>query len=363
VWANDELFAERENLIKVEEPSYSTYTFGHKGQIYDGWETRRRREPGHDWALIRLGVPGVVRGVVVNTAFFKGNYPPEISVEGVAIDGHPSPDELNAAEWTSLVQRRPAKGHFRNVYVVDQRERMTHVRLCQYPDGGVARLRVHGDVVPDPRYLSTGTVDLAALENGGTISGCSNMFYSSPTNLISPGQARLMGEGWETSRRRDEANDWVEFALAGPGVVRLAELDTSYFLGNAPGWASLRGCDARIANPEDPTAWIEILPRARMQPDTRHRFRLSAEREVTHVRLDVYPDGGMARVRLWGDLSASGREDLVVRWFNLLPEGHAKAVLAEDAGLTGGDAEKAVANRPAKTLADLPSGLRNSLAG
>jgi allantoicase len=189
------------------------------------------------------------------------------------------------------------------------------------------------------------------------------MFYSSPTNLISPGQARLMGEGWETSRRRDEANDWVEFALAGPGVVRLAELDTSYFLGNAPGWASLRGCDARIANPEDPTAWIEILPRARMQPDTRHRFRLPAEREVTHVRLDVYPDGGMARVRLWGDLSASGREDLVVRWFNVLPAGHAKAVLAEDAGLTGRDAEKAVANRPAKTLADLPSTLRNSLAG
>ena len=109
VWANDELFAERENLIKVEEPSYSTYTFGHKGQIYDGWETRRRREPGHDWALIRLGVPGVVRGVVINTAFFKGNYPPQISVEGAAIDGHPSPDELNAAEWMALVPKTPAK--------------------------------------------------------------------------------------------------------------------------------------------------------------------------------------------------------------------------------------------------------------
>ena len=238
VWANDEFFAERENLIKVEEPSYSTYTFGHKGQIYDGWETRRRREPGHDWALVRLGEPGVIRGVVVNTAFFKGNYPPQISVEGVALEGHPSPEELNAADWTSLVAKTPAKGHFRNVYVVNQPERLTHVRLCQYPDGGVARLRVHGDVVPDPRYLSTGTVDLAALENGGAISGCSNMFYSSPTNLISPGQARLMGEGWETSRRRDEENDWVEFALAGPVVVQLVELDTSYFLGNAPGWAS-----------------------------------------------------------------------------------------------------------------------------
>jgi allantoicase len=362
VWANDELFAERENLIKPEEPSYSTYTFGHKGQIYDGWETRRRRAPGYDWALVRLGLPGVVRGAVVNTAFFKGNYPPEISVEGTATDGHPSPEELSAAEWTPLVPKSPAKGHFLNAYTVDVPERMTHVRLCQYPDGGVARLRVHGDVVPDPRYLSTGTVDLAALENGGRVTGCSNMFYSSPTNLISPGQARVMGEGWETARRRDEGNDWVEFALAGPGVVRLAELDTSYFVGNSPGWASLRGCDDRAADIEDPTAWIEILPRQRLQPDTRHRFRLSADREVTHVRLDVYPDGGMARVRLWGDLSTSGREDLVVRWYNLLPASNAQAVVAAEGNITAAEADSAVAARPAKTLADLPAALREALA-
>jgi len=363
VWANDELFAERENLIKPDEPSYSTYTFGHKGQIYDGWETRRRREPGHDWALVRLGVPGVVHGVVVDTAFFKGNFPPEISVEGTAVDGHPSPDELNAADWVPLVPKSPAQGHFRNAYAVRVLERMTHVRLCQYPDGGVARLRVHGEVVPDPRYLTTGTVDLAALENGGTVTGCSNMFYSSPTNLISPGQARVMGEGWETARRRDEGNDWVEFALAGPGVVRLAELDTSYFVGNAPGWASLRGCDGRVANPENPAAWVELLPRERLQPDTQHRFRLSSDQEVTHVRLDVYPDGGMARVRLWGDLSPSGREDLAVRWFNLLPASHAQAILTQDGGLSAADARSAATNRPAKTLADLPPALRDNLAG
>ncbi len=361
VWANDELFAERENLIKPEAPSYSTYTFGHKGQVYDGWETRRRREPGHDWALVRLGLPGVVRGVVVDTSFFKGNYPPEVSVEGIAMDGHPSPEELNAAEWIPLVPRTAARGHHRNAYAVDVPERMTHVRLCQYPDGGIARLRVHGEAVPDPRYLTT-TVDLAALENGGTVTGCSNMFYSSPTNLISPGQARVMGEGWETARRRGEGNDWVEFALAGPGVVRLAELDTSYFVGNAPGWASLSGCDGRVASPEDPTAWVELLPRERLQPDTRHRFRLSSEREITHVRLDVYPDGGMARVRLWGDLSPSGREDLAVRWFNLLPASHAHAVLAKEAGLSPADAHAAAAARPAKTLADLPPALRDSLA-
>ena len=359
VFANDELFAERENLIKPENPSYSTYTFGHKGQVYDGWETRRRREPGHDWALVRLGAPGVVRGVVVDTAFFKGNYPPEISVEGAAVDGHPSPDELDAAEWTPLVPRSPARGDARNAYAVHLTERITHVRLCQYPDGGVARLRVHGHVVPDPFHFTANALDLAALENGATVVGCSNMFYSSPTNLISPDHARIMGEGWETARRRDDGNDWVEFALAGPGVVRIAELDTSYFVGNSPGWASLSGYDAAIG--EQPHDAVELLPRQRLQPDTRHRFRLPAGRELTHVRLDIYPDGGMARMRLWGELTERGRDDLVRRWYNLLPAIQLERMLGEY-GMNEVDAEAAVKARPLADRRGLPEVLAAQLS-
>jgi allantoicase len=351
VWANDELFAERENLVRPEPPVHTARTFGPKGQVYDGWETRRRREPGHDWALVRLGAPGVVHGVVVDTSWFTGNYPPEVSVEGTALEGHPSPEELNAADWVPLVPRSPARGDTRNAYPVRVAARFTHVRLCQYPDGGVARLRVHGEVVPDPRHLTGTTLDLAALENGGSVVGCSNMFYSAPTNLISPGQARVMGEGWETARRRDDGNDWVELALAGPGVVRLAELDTSWFVGNAPGWATLRGYDARVG--QRPADAALLLPRQRLQPDTRHRFRLAEHAEVTHVRLDVYPDGGMARLRLWGELSASGRDDLALRWYNLLPTGHLTALLrARGAGAA--DAAAAAADRPVTTRGALP---------
>jgi allantoicase len=263
----------------------------------------------------------VVRGVVVDTAFFKGNYPPEVSVEGTGVEGYPAPDELAQAEWVTLVPRSPVKGDTQNPFPVDLPTRCTHVRLSIYPDGGVARLRVHGDVVPDPRFLATGALDLAALANGGVVTGCSNMFYSSPTNLISPGEARVMGEGWETARRRDDGNDWVELALAGPGVVRLAELDTSHFVGNAPGWASLRGRDGA-------GAWTELLPRTRLQPDTRHLFRLAGDPEVSAVRLDVFPDGGLARVRLYGELSARGLTALGLRWLNSLPEGQAGQVLA-----------------------------------
>ena len=236
---------------------------------------------------------------------------------------------------------------------------MTHVRLCMYPDGGVARLRAHGEAVPDPRFLGTGEIDLAALANGGVVTGCSNMFYSSPSNLISPGQARVMGEGWETARRRDDDNDWVEFRLAGPGRVRLAELDTSYFVGNAPGWATLRGRDSRSAGRDD---WVELLPRTRLQPDTRHLFRIFDAPDTTEVRLDVYPDGGMARVRLYGELSQRGREELVLRWLNSLPDAHARQVLV-DGGLDRDQADELVAAGPLNTFADLPARVRSFLGG
>jgi allantoicase len=355
VGASDELFAERENLIKPEPPAYSAHTFGHKGQIYDGWETRRRREPGDDFALIRLGLPGVVSGVVVDTAFFTGNFPPEISVEGCAVEGYPSPGELAAADWMPLVPRAAAAGDTANEYAVASDRRVTHVRLCMYPDGGIARLRVHGEAVPDPRLLGGGYIDLAALANGARVTGCSNMFYSSPSNLISPGLARNMGEGWETARRRDDANDWVEIRLAAPGVARLAELDTSYFVGNSPGWASLQGRDGRAAGEAPAT----LLPRTRLQPDTPHRFRLDPGPEVTDIRLDIYPDGGMARLRLLGALADTARADLALRWFNLLPESHAAAVLA----VSGDTARAVLAARPLSSVTQLPAALQAQLRG
>jgi allantoicase len=355
VGASDELFAERENLIKPEPPVYSAHTFGHKGQIYDGWETRRRREPGDEFALIRLGLPGVVRGVVVDTAFFTGNFPPEISVEGSAVEGYPSPDELAAADWMPLVPRTGAAGDTANEFAVSNDRRVTHVRLCMYPDGGIARLRVHGEVVPDPRLLGGGYLDLAALANGAHVTGCSNMFYSSPSNLIAPGLARNMGEGWETARRRDGANDWVEIRLAAPGVARLVELDTSYFVGNAPGWASLQGRDRRAAG----QALATLLPRTRLQPDTPHRLRLDPGPEVTDIRLDIYPDGGLARLRLLAAVADAAWDDIALRWFNLLPESHAAAVLAA----SGGTARAVLAARPLSSVTQLPAGLQAQLRG
>jgi allantoicase len=276
--------------------------------------------PGHDWAIVRLGAAGIVAGVVIDTAFFTGNFPPRASLDGAAVEGHPSVTELQRADWQPLLPLSDLAGDTANVVTVDSDRRVTHVRLGIHPDGGVARLRVHGTVVPDPRLVDAGPFDLAALENGGRIAGVSNAFYGSPHQLIGRGLARSMGEGWENARRREEGNDWVDVALACEGVVTLAELDTSWFLGNAPGAASLTG--RTVAGAE-----VELLPRTRLQPDTRHRFVLPDVPGVAGVRLDVFPDGGMARLRLWGRPTAAGRAELGRRWFDALPDVQALEVL------------------------------------
>ena len=347
--ASDEFFGDKENLLRAEPPGHQPRTFGHKGQVVDGWETRRRRSPGHDWALIRLGAPGTVHAVVVDTAHFTGNYPAECSVDGCAAEGYPSPAELLAdgVTWTELVPRSALAGDSENRFAVSDPRRFTHLRLAIYPDGGVARLRAEGDVVPDPRLLDGRPLDLAALENGGTVADASDLFYSPPHNMISPGRAASMGDGWETRRRRDSGHDWVLLRLAGAGHISQAVVDTSCFLGNAPATAALRGCDSDGAAP-DAAEWFELLPPARLQPDTRHRLRIDPARSrcATHVRLEIHPDGGVARLRLFGELTGDGRAGLGLAWFDRLPGDHALAVLAAECGLAGPPAARLAAGRP-----------------
>ncbi|WP_250212732.1 allantoicase [Acrocarpospora catenulata] len=307
--ANDESFAEREALIRPGPSVFNPHTFGAKGQIYDGWETRRRRTPGSDWAIVRLGMPGVIKGLVIDTAWFKGNYPPYASVDACAAPGPLAPDELT--DWVEILPRHPLKGDAAHEFEVRNPRRFTHVRLNIYPDGGVARLRVHGEVVPDPRFLTGLTIDLAALENGALVTACSNEFYSAPNNVIAPGRPRNQSEGWETARRRDDGNDWLIVRLAAPGRVAVAELDTTNLLHNAPGWATL---SATTAATPDSATWFPLLPKTPLQPDTLHRFRLDHPTPITHARLDIHPDGGLSRLRLLGTLPPESEQALTARF-------------------------------------------------
>lgn len=364
VHANDELFAQRENLIRPG-AAVAVADFGHKGKVYDGWETRRRREPGHDHAIVRLGVAGVVRGVVVDTAWFTGNYPPFASVEATSVEGFPSPDELTSATWEPLVEKSPLKGDARNAFAVDVERRFTHVRLSIFPDGGVARLRVHGEPVADPRFLA-GTLDLASIESGADVVDCSDQFYSSARNLLMPGRARSMGEGWENARRRDGGNDHVTVRLAARGHVDVVEIDTSYFVGNAPGWAEVTGFNdssGDLTAPAGSAGRVELIPRTRLQPDTRHLLRVAADNAVSHVRLDVFPDGGLARLRVNGRLADDAARHAVARWLDLLPESHALQVLTVDGGVEAEDARELLARRPFSGTSALPDDVVRALGG
>ncbi len=367
-WANDELFASRDNLITAAEPRFSPATFGARGQVYDGWETRRRRKPGHDEAIVRLGVPGLVRGVDIDTSHFIGNFPPEGSVEACALPGYPDVEALLAAEWRPLVPRSPLVGDAHNRFRVtnagdDHGQLVTHVRLRIYPDGGVARLRIHGEPLPDPRVLDCGPFDLASLENGGLVTASSNGFFGSPTRLIDPGPARTMGEGWETARRRDGGHDWVELSMATVGVVRLLELDLTHFVGNAPGACRVLGRDTRRADGEPPE-WRTILRKTDVLPGVRHRFLVTDEFAANELRLEVFPDGGMARLRAYGYPTSEGRAALGRRWFGSLPAPFAREVAFEACVCTPAQANALLVGRPwSGDDASIPASLRTLLLG
>jgi allantoicase len=289
--ANDEFFAAKDNLVKPSAPEWREGDYTERGKWMDGWETRRRRDvtrDSHDWCVIRLGVRGIVRGVDVETTHFKGNYPEACAV-----------DVGDGSTWTEVIGRSPLVGHDHNLIAATAAQPATHLRLRIYPDGGVARLRAYGEAVPDwDRLRRRGDVDLAAAEHGGLVVACSDMFFGSRNNLIMPGDATHMGDGWETKRRRGPGHDWTIIRLGTSGTIRRVEVDTRHFKGNAPGACSLEGS----SDGSDAGTWRELLARTPLQPHAKQSFEdeVRDAGDVTHVRFTIFPDGGVGRLRLFG---------------------------------------------------------------
>jgi allantoicase len=346
--ASDESFGEKENLLNPAPAAFEPGHYGPRGEIVDGWETRRRRDPGHDWALIRLGAPGIITEVDVDTSFFTGNFPESVSLEACGCEGYPSPGELAGARWEPIVPRSELTGDSHNRFQVADPRRFTHLRLAAYPDGGIARLRVLGQPVPDPRGLEDLSIDLASQQYGAAIVATSDDFYTSASHLIRPDQARTMGEGWETRRRRDAGHDHVTIRLAFPGVIRRIVVDTAHFKYNASAEIALHGSaedHATQGPPETFPSWTPLLTRTRLQPDTRHEFPSQHDQAVATVRLDAYPDGGLSRVRLIGHLTPQARRAAGHRWFNSLPAPQAIQCLTA-AGIDPDRAADLAARRP-----------------
>jgi allantoicase len=350
VSASDESFGNKEHLLTVTPAVFAPGTYDHRGEVVDGWETRRRREPGYDWAVVRLGLPGVIRRVDVDTSFFTGNHPEHCWVEACGLEGYPSPAELDAATWVRIAARRALQGDAHNLIDVEDDRRFTHLRLCIEPDGGVARLRAFGDPVVDPRLLDGVTLDLASQQIGGQVVRSSDSFYGSAMALNRPDRARTMGEGWETRRRRDGGNDWVLIRLAAAGTLQQVEIDTMHFKHNASSHARVSATgSAHVPDSDDDAAWTTVLDLVRLQPDTRHVYRIQGAGPVTYVRVDALPDGGISRIRVLGSPTPQGRLALGLRWLNTLPDDQTLTVLSTT-GLPDHAARALLSRRPFRTL-------------
>jgi len=301
-FASDEFFAAKERLIDPAEPMFIDDKYDDHGKWMDGWESRRRRTPGHDYCVIRLGVAGVVRGLDIDTSYFTGNYPPQASVDACRSD-----EDVPKDGWTNIVPKTDLAGDAHHIITVDNEQSWTHLRFNIFPDGGIARLRIFGEIRP-MEVAEDGIIDLFALRHGGRALAASDEHYGSMHNLNLPGRGINMGDGWETARRRGPGNDWVIVALGRPGKVKRAEIDTAHFKGNYPDRVSLEA--ATFANNgeanNDSDRWQTLLPEVKLAMDQQHLFEdeLKSLDSVSHVRMSIYPDGGVSRLRLFGRADA-----------------------------------------------------------
>lgn len=311
VACNDEFFAEAANLLETS-PPLANDEYTDRGKWMDGWETRRRREPGHDWCVLAMGIPGRVRRVVVDTSHFTGNYPEQFSLEG---SGDSDPDE---AEWLELIPRSDLSGDSVAEFEVTRATRVAMVRLNIFPDGGVARLRVEGDPVPDISAIcADGLVDLASASVGGEVIDASDLHYSHPSNVLRPTRSAGMWDGWETKRRRDQGHDWIVVRLGLPGEIADLDADTTHFKGNAPGWVS-------VEVSADGVIWRRVLDRSPVEANQRNRLTPPETVPGSHLRFSIHPDGGLARLRVMGRPDAAVAGARCVEYVNSLTEGRAR---------------------------------------
>ena len=306
VYATDDFFADKSRLIAPEPPVFIAGKYDENGKWMDGWESRRKRVPGHDWCVIRLGVPGVVAGFEVDTSHFTRNYPPGAMLEVARSDDTVPPDDA----WIAVTGRLDLNGDERVFVPVEHDAQVTHVRFHIYPDGGVARLRVWGRVMPDwSRLGPEETIDLLATANGGRGVAANNEHYGMVANLTAPGRGVNMGDGWETRRRREPGHDWAVLELGALGQVKEITVDTAHFKGNYPDRCSIQAAPDAQGSPEEIAAqadtWPVLLPEVKLQADTVHVFyaELAKLGPVKFIRLNIFPDGGISRLRVVGTLA------------------------------------------------------------
>tara|TARA_B100000497_G_C7653980_1_gene393585 strand:+ start:489 stop:1463 length:975 start_codon:yes stop_codon:yes gene_type:complete len=298
---SDDFFAEKENLLKEGRGVFIADKYTDRGKWMDGWESRRKRIEGHDWCIVKLAETSIIKGVDVDTNHFLGNHPPYCSIEAC----NSRSGDSESSEWFEILPKSPLDPGSQHFFEILNDSQWTHVKLHIYPDGGVARLKIYGEVKKNWEQVSNNElIDLAAAINGGKSINCNDMFFSHMDNLIMPGKGRNMGDGWETKRNRTPENrDWVMIKLAHKGLVKKIVVDTKHFKGNYPDTCSIDGCFAPNTDPQEQD-WFSLLDRVKLGPDQEHIFEreILTDKMLTHIRLNIFPDGGISRLRVLGNI-------------------------------------------------------------
>ena len=312
LYATDDFFAEKENLIKEGRGIFIPDKYTDHGKWMDGWESRRKRTEGHDWAIIQLGVEGTIKGFDIDTNHFLGNHPPFASVEAIHLDKNISDwSKADAMTWEEILEKSPLEPGNQHFFEIASDKVFTHVRLHIYPDGGVARFRVYGEAYKNWKSVAENElIDLALATNCGKAICCNDMFFSAMDNLIAPTKGKDMGDGWETKRNRTPNNeDWVILRLGHQGIVKKIIVDTHHFKGNYPDSCAIDACNCSNDNEvtHENTHWKSLLPQQKLEAHQEHIFDTEAiekHEPITHVKLKIYPDGGISRLRVLGIIKA-----------------------------------------------------------
>ena len=303
IFKTDDFFASASRIINPNPPIFKDGLFDKHGKWMDGWETRRRRGKGFDYLIIKLGKPGRIFNVDIDTTHFSGNQPMYASLEACQNN-----KKLNSnLKWSKILNYKKLGPNKNHKFNIKNKSIFTHVKLNIYPDGGVARLRLYGEIETRNINFGNKTINLTSILNGASIVGCNNEHFGKAENILAPGKGKNMGDGWETRRSRGKNFDWLIIKMGRAGKINKIEIDTHHFKGNYPDSCSVQGTyiSKKLSNNsivKKSNKWKTLVNKAKLHPHKKHNFKNKTIKinKVNYLRINIYPDGGISRIRAFG---------------------------------------------------------------
>jgi allantoicase len=304
IFKTDDFFASASRIINPNPPIFKEGVFDKHGKWMDGWETRRRRRKGFDYLIIKLGKPGKIFNVDIDTAHFSGNQPTHASLQA-CYSNKKKPN--NKSRWITILNKKKLDPNKNHNFNIKNKSIFTHIKLNIYPDGGVARLRIFGEIEMKNVNFGSKMINLCSMLNGASIIGCNNEHFGRAENILAPGKGKNMGDGWETKRSRGKNFDWLIIKFGYPGTINKIEIDTHHFKGNYPDSCSVQAAyiSKKISNNSivrKSNKWKLLLNKAKLNANKKHSFnsKTMQKNKINFIRINIYPDGGISRIRAFG---------------------------------------------------------------